>query len=81
MIAMALCLERYMKGHLSEAPRDTIESNWVKQWKEQLDNPHCKPCQVMRTYLDDLDMTETALDAQFDCDCWDVGTDLEDLSE
>lgn len=35
----------------------------------------------MRTYLDDLDMTETALDAQFDWDCWDVGTDLEDLSE
>jgi hypothetical protein len=81
MLAMALCLECYMKGHLSNAARDTIESKWVNQWKERLDNPCRKPSQVMRTYLDDLDMTETALDAQFDWDCWDVGTDSEDLLE
>jgi hypothetical protein len=81
MLAMVLCLEGYMKGHLSDAARDTIESKWVNQWKEQLDNPCCKPHQVMRTYLDDLDMTETVLDAQFNWDCWDVGTDSEDLSE
>ncbi len=70
-----------MKGHRSDAARDTIESKWVNQWKERLENPHRKPHQVMCTYLDDLDMIETVLDAQFDWDCWDVGMDLEDLSE
>ncbi len=33
MLAMVLCLERYMRGHLSDAARDTIESEWVNQWK------------------------------------------------
>ncbi len=70
MLAMALCLKRYMKGHLLDAARDTIESKWANQWKEQYDNPCCKPRQVIRMYLDELDMTGTALDAQFD---WTVG--------
>jgi hypothetical protein len=63
---MALCLKRYMKGHLTNATWDSIVADWVNQWKDHLDNPRRKPCQVMRAYLDDLDMSVYTLDAQFD---------------
>ncbi len=78
MLDMALCFEHYMKGHLSDAARDSIESNWVNQWKDQLENPPRKPCQVMRTYLDNLDMSEDVLDVQFDWACWDVTDKVDD---
>jgi hypothetical protein len=81
MLAMALCLKCYMKGHLSNAARDSIESNWVNQWKDRLENPCRKPCQVMRTYLDNLDMSEDVLDVQFDSACWDVINKVDDDSE
>jgi hypothetical protein len=71
MLATALCLGRYMKGHLSNAARDLIESNWVNQWKDRLENSCCKFRQVMHTYLDVLDMSEDVLDVQFDWACWD----------
>jgi hypothetical protein len=81
MLAIALCLERYMKGHLSNAARDSIESDWVNQWKDQLENPCCKPRQVMRTYLDDLDMSEDVLDVQFNWACWDLTDEVDNDSE
>jgi hypothetical protein len=70
MLAMALCLECYMKGHLSDAAWDSIESDWINQWKECLNNPHHKPHQVLCTYLEDIDLSEDALDDQLDWDCW-----------
>jgi hypothetical protein len=42
MLAMALCLKRNMKGHLSNATHDSIKLDWVNQWKDCLDNPRCK---------------------------------------
>jgi hypothetical protein len=81
MLAMALCLKRYMKGHLFNAAMDSIESDWVNQWKDQLENPRRKPRQVMRTYLDDLDVSEDVLDAQFDWACWDLTDKVDDDSE
>ena len=81
MLAMELCLKRYIKGHLSDAARDLIESDWVNKLKHQLEHPCHKPCQVMHTYLEDLGISEDALDAQFDWACWDmideVDNDLE----
>jgi hypothetical protein len=75
---MAFCLKHYMKGHLSNAARDSIESDWVNQWKDRLENPCCNPRQLMRTYLDDLDMSDDVLDAQFDWACWDLTDEVDD---
>jgi hypothetical protein len=81
MVAMALCLERYMKGHISDAARDWIESDWVNQWKYWLEN-HCrKHCQVICTYLKNLDISEDVLDAQFDWACWDMTDKVDDDPE
>jgi hypothetical protein len=81
MLAMALCLKRYMKGCLSNAARDLIEFDWVNKWKEQLEHPHCKHCQVMQTYLEDLDISEDALDMHFDWACWDAINEVDNDSE
>jgi hypothetical protein len=70
-----------MKDNLSDATRDSIETNWVTQWKDRLDNPCRKPCQVMRTYLDNLDISEDVLDAQFVWACWDMTNEVDDASE
>ncbi len=35
----------------------------------------------MRTYLDDLDMSDDVLDAQFDWACWDLTGKVDDDSE
>ncbi len=78
---MALCLERYLKGHLTDATWNSIKADWVNQWKDCLDNPRWKPYQVMGAYLDDLDMSVDVLDAQFDWACWEIYKNSGALSE
>jgi hypothetical protein len=81
MLAMAPCLERYMKGHLTNSTWDSIEADWVNQWKDCLDNPCQKPYQVMLAYLDNLNMLVDLLDAQFDWACWEIYKDSNALSK
>ena len=59
MLAAAICLERYMKHDLTTSSWDSIEKDWLKRWTERLGNPDRTPRQVMRTYVEDLDITVT----------------------
>jgi hypothetical protein len=70
MLATAICLERYMKHDLSASVRDTIEKDWLARWKERLGNPDGTPHQVMRAYVEDLDITVASLDNEMEWDCW-----------
>ncbi len=71
MLATAICLERYMKHDLTASTRDSIEKDWLTCWHERLGNPDRTPRQVMRTYVEDLDITVAHLDSEMDWDCWD----------
>ncbi len=70
MLATAICLERYMKHDLSPSTRDAVEKEWLAKWKERLGNPTVTPCQVLQTYVKDLDITVANLDDEMDWDCW-----------
>ena len=70
MLAAAICLERYMKADLSPALCDSIEQEWIKRWKEQLGNPTLTPRQVLRAYVEDLDITVAGLDEEMEWDAW-----------
>jgi hypothetical protein len=70
MLATAICLEKYMRHDLPSTTRDAIEKDWVAKWKDRLGNPTRTPRQVMRTYVEDLDITVTSLDKEMDWDCW-----------
>ena len=72
MLATAICLERYMKHDLSALTRDFIEKDWLTRWNERLGNPDRTLRQVMRTYVEDLNITVAHLDDEMDWDCWDV---------
>ena len=71
MLATAICLEKYMKKDLSPSLRDQIEKEWLDRWKEKLENPVRTPRQVLRSYVDDLGISITELDAEMEWDCWD----------
>ncbi len=62
MLAMAICLERYMKHDLSAPVRDSIERDLLDCWKSQLGSPDRTPQQVMRAYVEDVDITVATLD-------------------
>jgi len=70
MLATAICLERYMKADLSPALRDSIEQEWLERWKEKLGNPTLTPRQVLRAYVEDLDITVAGLDEEMEWDAW-----------
>jgi len=70
MLATAICLERYMKADLSPALRDSIEQEWLERWKERLGNPTLTPRQVLRAYVEDLDITVAGLDEEMEWDAW-----------
>ena len=57
MLATAICLERYMQHDLSATLRDLIEKEWLSRWKERLENPSQTPRQVLRAYLEELDIS------------------------
>jgi hypothetical protein len=79
MLATAICLERYMKNDLSASTRHTIKQEWLKQWTDRLGNPDRTPRQVMRAYVEDLDIMVAHLNGKMDWDCWDVDA-LEDTN-
>ncbi len=66
MLATAICLERYMKNNLSPAIRDSIEQEWLDRWKERLGHPTQPPCQVLRAYVEELDITVAGLDDEME---------------
>jgi hypothetical protein len=70
MLATAICLERYMKVDLSPSLRDSIEKEWIDRWKERLGNPTQTPRQVLRAYVEELDITVAGLDEQMEWDTW-----------
>ena len=66
MLATAICLERYMKNDLSPAIRDSIEQEWLDRWKERLGHPTQTPHQVLRAYVEELDITVAGLDDEME---------------
>ncbi len=59
-----------MKNDMSPAIRDSIEKEWLDQWRERLGNPTNTPRQVLRAYVEDLDITVAGLDDQMEWDAW-----------
>jgi hypothetical protein len=43
MLAMAICIERYMKQEVLAAVCNTIKQDWLASWKERLGNPDNTP--------------------------------------
>ncbi len=70
MIATATCLKGYMKHDLSPALRDSIKKEWLDRWKERLGNPTHTSRQVLRAYVEELDITVAGLDDQMEWDYW-----------
>jgi hypothetical protein len=71
------CLARPDRNHrpflldnMSPRLRDSIEKEWLKQWKECLGNPSNTPRQVLRSYVDNLGITFAGLNAEMEWDCW-----------
>ena len=80
MLATAICLERYMKQDMSAAIRDSIEKEWLDRWKERLGNPTQTPRQVLRAYVEELDITVAGLADAMEWDNWD-NSDPDDASQ
>ncbi len=59
-----------MKHDMFPAIRDSIEKEWLDPWRERLGNPTATPCQVMRAYVEELDITVAGLDKQMEWDAW-----------
>jgi hypothetical protein len=75
MLATAICLERYMKRDLSSTVWDSIKQDWLACWKERLGNPDKTPRQVLRAYVEELDITVAHLDNSMEWACWDEDVD------
>jgi len=60
-----------MKHDLSPGLRDSIEKEWLDKWKERLGNPQQTPRQILRTYVEELDITVAGLDNQMEWEYWD----------
>ncbi len=60
-----------MKHNMSPALRDSIDKEWLNHWKERLGNPTQTPRQVLRAYVEELDITVAGLDNQMEWDYWD----------
>jgi hypothetical protein len=71
MLATAICLERYMKNVLSPSVRDTIEAKWLARWKNKLGNPTTTPRQILRAYVEELDIMVANLDEAMEWSYWD----------
>jgi hypothetical protein len=75
MLVTAICLERYMKNDLSPALPDSIEKEWLDRWKERLGNPTQTPRQVLRAYVEELDITVAGLNNKMEWSYWDEDDD------
>ena len=81
MLATAICLERYMKRDMSDSVRDAIEKDWLARWKARLDNPDRTPRQVLRAYVEKLDITVAGLDEAMEWECWVDDTPSDDSDD
>ena len=79
MLAIALFLDQYIKTTMSPSDRDKIESAWLQQWKERPGNPSRLPRRVMKTFLEEMDITLDVLDEQMDWECWPTDDDIKDF--
>jgi hypothetical protein len=70
MLAMAVCLKRYMKHDLSASSQDSVKKERLAKWKERLGHPTVTPHQIMQTYIEALDIMVANLDDEMDWDCW-----------
>ena len=70
-----------MKQVLSPGLRDTIKKEWLDLWKERLGNPTQTPRQILRTYVEDLDITVAGLDNEMEWDFWDTADPDEDSQD
>ncbi len=71
MLATAICPERYMKQDMLAAIPDSIEKEWLDRWKERLGNPTQTPRQILRAYVEELDITVAGLDDAMEWENWD----------
>ncbi len=55
-----------------------LETEWVKRWKDSHGNQTKKPCMVMKTYLDLMDISMDYLDKKMCWDCW-LDKDTEEI--
>jgi hypothetical protein len=69
-----------MKRDMSATLRDSIEKEWLDRWKERLGNPTQTPRQILRAYVEELDITVTGLDDVMEWDCW-SNSDPDDASQ
>ncbi len=69
MLATVICLKRYMKHDLSSPIQDSIEKDWLAQWKERLGNPDGTPQQILCAYVEELDIMVACLDEEMDWEC------------
>ncbi len=74
MLATAICLERYMKHDMSPLIQDSIEKEWLDRWRERLGNPTQTLRQVLRAYVEELDITVAGLDEQMEWGTWEDDT-------
>jgi hypothetical protein len=79
MLAMALFLDKYVKGTMSHSDQDKIETAWLQRWKDKLGNLSRLLCKIMKAYLDYMDISMEVLDEQMDWDCWPVDDEMEDF--
>ncbi len=79
VLAIALFIEKY-KRDLSDDVKDRIKKDWVARWRLAIGNPMKKPRQVMKTYLDLLDIMVDDLDDQMCWDCWPDGDNVDDVA-
>ena len=70
MLATSICLERYMKQDMSPGLCDSIEKEWLDRWKECLGHPTQTPRQILRAYVEELNITVASLDTEMEWDYW-----------
>ena len=80
MLATAICLERFMKHDMSPGLWDSIEKEWLDRWKERLGNPTQTPRQILRAYVEELDIPVAGLDDAMEWDFWET-SDPDDDSQ
>ncbi len=61
VLAIALFIEKY-KRDIPDNMKDKIKLKWLACWKGLLKNLTKKPCRVMKTYIDLMDILVNALD-------------------
>jgi hypothetical protein len=69
-----------MKQDMSAPLRDSIEKEWLDRWKERHGNPTQTPCQILRAYVEELDITVAGLDDVMEWDYW-YSSDPDDASQ